>query len=319
VSVPPLLSVRDLSVAIAGLPVLDRASFDVQAGETLALVGESGAGKSLLALTLLRLAEPAARITGGQVRLDGVDLLGVNAARMRALRGGTLALVFQHPARALNPIRPVGRQIADVLRAHGRVSAGAAEHHAETLLAQVGIAEPAARARAYPFELSGGTCQRVMIALALAASPRLLIADEPTTGLDETAQTLVLDLLAALARQRGMATLLITHDLAMAAQRCQRIAVLHAGQLVELAEAATLLAQPRHPYTRALLRATPHPGGRLNALVPIPGGAPDLSSGDLPACRFFDRCAYRTGLCRSVAPPVRAFGAAQRVACHHPQ
>lgn len=322
-----LLSVRGLSLAFRSRdasgatvmsPVLDRVSFDLAAGETLGLVGESGSGKSVTALAVMGLLDPAANVSGGQVLLDGTDLLLADERRMRALRGSTLALVFQNPARALNPLRPVGRQIEDVLRAHGRITAREARASALVMLDDVGIPSPAERARAYPFELSGGTCQRVMIALVLAARPRLLIADEPTTGLDVITQALILDLLAELARERGMATLLITHDLALAAERCQRIAVMHAGQMAETAPAGRLVTQPRHPYTQALLRATPRPGLRLADLAAIPGGAPELWRHDLPACRFFNRCDRRTAICRASRPPLVAVATGHDVACHHP-
>jgi peptide/nickel transport system ATP-binding protein len=268
----------------------------------VALVGESGAGKSVLAYALLGVLDPSARITGGAAFLGGERLPG-------AL---DLALAMQNPARALNPVLTIGRQIADVLRAHGEPRRRVMT---EALLRAVGL--PAEAARAYPFTLSGGTAQRTMLALALAVDPSLLIVDEPTTGLDDEAERQLLDLLVMLGQQRGMATLLITHDLALAGARAARIAVLHAGQLVEQGEAATLLTRPSHPYTQALLRASPRPGVALAELTPIPGRAPDLSRADVPACRFLERCPRATARCRDTRPPLHMEGA-HRIVCHVP-
>jgi peptide/nickel transport system ATP-binding protein len=302
----PLLDVRELSVAIrtpaATLQVLDRVSLDVARGETVALVGESGAGKSVLANALLGVLAPSARVTGGGASLSGAALPGALG----------LALAMQDPARALNPVRPIGRQIADVLRAHGEPRR---RTMTEALLHAVGLSNRAAHA--YPHALSGGMTQRAMLALALATNPTLLIADEPTTGLDDEAEAQVLDLLALLGQQRGMATLLVTHDLTLAGARAARIAVLHAGQLVEQGEAARLLARPAHPYTQALLRASPRPGATLVDLAPIPGRAPDLARPDLPACRFVDRCPRAIARCRDARPPLHVDGT-HRVACHAP-
>ncbi|MCB8877993.1 ABC transporter ATP-binding protein [Acidisoma silvae] len=320
----PLLTVRRLSLAFA-LPqggrasVLDGLSLDIAPQEALALVGESGSGKSVFALALLRLLDRHAEITDGEIRIEGEDLLHASDKRMQDLRGKTLAIIFQNPASSLNPIRRIGRQIADVLLAHGERSADAARRRAVQMLARVGIQDAARRANAYPFELSGGMKQRVMIALALAASPRLLIADEATTGLDVTTQAMVMDLIHEQARANNMATLLITHDLALAAERCDRIAVIHAGQLVESAPAARLLTAARHPYTRALLTATPHAGSTLANLRAIPGQAPDTAAADLPACRYYARCDRRTELCKSLPPMQTASSnGAHVVACHHP-
>ena len=311
----PLLKVDRLSVRIGSgakaLPVLDGVSFSLRRGEALGLVGESGSGKSLAALSLMRLLPPGAHLTDGVATFGGEDLLQIPERRMRQLRGAGLALVFQNPTRALNPTRRVGRQIEDVMIAHGRGPRRTAGLPAEALLERVGLE---GRAATYPFELSGGGCQRVMIALALAANPTLLIADEPTTGLDVTTQRVILDLIGELARERDLSMLLITHDLALATERCQRIAVMHAGQIVETAPAKPFA--PWHPYTSALLRATPRPGMTLAALSAVPGALPDLSRSDLPACRFYDRCARRLPICRLVAPPVREVAPGHLVACH---
>jgi peptide/nickel transport system ATP-binding protein len=322
-SAEPLLALDGLSVEFSApqgrkARVLDRVSFDLQAGETLGLVGESGSGKSATALAVMGLLDGAAVVTAGRIVFDGEDLLKAGEARLCALRGRRLAMVFQHPRRALNPIRKVGLQLADVLRAHEPMSGREALGCAVTMLADVGIADPKARAGAYPFELSGGMCQRVMIALALAASPRLLIADEPTTGLDVTTQAMILDLIGALARQRNMAMLFITHDLALAAERCDRIAVLHAGHLVEAAPADMLMRRPAHPYTRHLVGSTPRPASRLQDLTGVPGTSPDLSRADLPPCRFLERCDRRIARCSNEALPLKVIGERHKVACWRP-
>jgi peptide/nickel transport system ATP-binding protein len=234
------------------------------------------------------------------------------------VRGRELAIIFQNPRTALNPIRPVGRQIADILLRHGNVTAAQAPERAVEMLAKVRIPDPRRRAAAYPFELSGGMCQRVMIAMALACEPALLIADEPTTGLDITTQAVIMDLLAELAGSQHMATLLITHDLGLAAEYCDRIAVMHAGHLVEIAPTPLLFAAPRHPYTAKLIAATPGEAGGLDGLVAIPGSLPDLRRADLPPCRYSERCERAMPDCRA-APLLRLAAAdGRQVACRHP-
>ncbi|MEN2977725.1 ABC transporter ATP-binding protein (plasmid) [Tistrella bauzanensis] len=275
----PLLDIHDLAIGFAGSPrpALDGASLSIGPGETLGLVGESGSGKSVTALAVLGLLPPAGRVIRGRISFDGVDLTAGGEAAVAPLRGRAISMVFQNPRRALNPLRRVGRLIGDVLRAHaGQGEQGRGDHRhlrgarlrarVVELLAAVGIPDPARRADAYPFELSGGMCQRVMIAIALAGNPRLLIADEPTTGLDVTTQAIILDLIDDLARARGMATILITHDLAVAAERCRRLAVMRDGRVVEAGPTARLLAAPAHPYTAALIRATPGPTTRIEDL-----------------------------------------------------
>jgi peptide/nickel transport system ATP-binding protein len=311
----PLLAVEDLSLAFGAARVLDGVSFRLEPGETLGLVGESGSGKSVAALAVIGLLDRAATVTGGRILFEGEDLLQAGEARLREIRGGRITLVSQHPRRALNPTRKVGRQILDVLAAHTRLARRAARERTVEWLARVGVPDALARFDAYPFELSGGLCQRVTIALALAASPSLLIADEPTTGLDVTTQAIVLDLLATLARQERLALWLITHDLALAAQRCNRIAVLHAGQLVETAPAAELVANPRHPYTQALIAATPRPGLSVADLGAVPGATPDLTRPDLPACRFLARCDKAHPRCAEQRPPLAEIAPGHRVAC----
>jgi peptide/nickel transport system ATP-binding protein len=318
----PLLAVEDLGVEFrtrSGIVrALDGIGFELRRGETLALVGESGSGKSVTAYAILGILDPAARINSGRIVFGGLDLLGVPEKEMAEIRGREIAIVFQSPRTALNPIRPVGKQIADILIRHGNVTASQAPKRAIDMLARVRIPDPARRAAAYPFELSGGMCQRVMIAMALACEPALLIADEPTTGLDITTQAVIMDLIVDLAASRNMATLLITHDLALAAEYCDRIAVMHAGHLVETAPTAPLFAAPRHPYTAKLIAATPGSAARLDLLASITGSLPDLRRADLPACRYSERCERAAPDCRE-APLLKLSTAdGRQVSCRHP-
>ena len=233
---------------------LDNVSFCVAEGETIALVGESGSGKSVTAYAVMGILDRAGRVTAGRAMLGGLDLLSAKPKELDEIRGSKIGMIFQNPRTALNPIRPVGRQIADVLIRHGNVSRRAAPAHAVEMLRAVGITDPARRAKAYPFEMSGGMCQRVMIAIAIAAKPSLLIADEPTTGLDVTTQAVIMDLIGDLAKELGMATIFITHDLALAGQRSARVVVMHAGHVVEDTPTEDVFANPRHPYTRGVDR-----------------------------------------------------------------
>ena len=302
----PLLSVEDLSVEFRTrdgvIKALDRVGFEIRRGETVGVVGESGSGKSVTAFSLMRILDPAARITQGRAAFGGLDLIAASERELGLRRGRDLAMIFQNPRTALNPIRQVGRQIGDVLLRHAGVPRAQARARAVQLLAQVQIPDPERRYWAYPFELSGGMCQRVMIALALACGPSLLIADEPTTGLDVTTQAAIMDLIDELARESDMATMLITHDLGLAAEHCERIVVMHAGHVVECAPTAELFRSPRHPYTAKLIAATPRPGASLDDLAAIPGGLPDLR-GDLPPCRYRARCErYAAPLCDGPLP-----------------
>lgn len=316
-----VLSVEGVSVAFRTrggiVHALDGVGFAVDRGETLALVGESGSGKSVTAYALLGLLGAAGRITAGRAMLEGVDLVTAPPRAMARIRGRRAAMIFQNPRAALNPIRTVGRQIADVLRRHEGLGRRAAWDAAIEMLRGVGIPDPARRARTYPFQLSGGMCQRVMIAIAVAAKPALLIADEPTTGLDVTTQALVMDLVGKLAGERGMATVLITHDLALAAERAQRIAVMHAGHIVETGATAALIAEPRHPYTARLLAATPREEGSLDDLAAIPGNLPDLRAAAIPPCRYIARCTRALPQC-DVAVPWQEAGPGHRVFCNNP-
>jgi peptide/nickel transport system ATP-binding protein len=317
----PVLEVRNLSVEFrtrsGTVRALEDVSFAVHRGECVGVVGESGSGKSVTAYAVMRLLDAAGRVTAGDVRFSGMDLLAAPARDIADLRGREMSMIFQNPRAALNPIRPVGRQIADVLLRHGGVTRDQAPERAVRLLAEVGIPDPARRANAYPFELSGGMCQRIGIALALACRPALLIADEPTTGLDVTTQAVIMDLVTGLARERGMATVLITHDLGLATEYCDRIVVMHAGHVVEAAPTADIFARPRHPYTAKLIAATPRPGIPLSGLASIPGGLPDLRSDSLPACRFVSRCERAAPAC-AIAPLPRWEEGARLVACVDP-
>jgi len=316
----PLLSVEGLSVEFRTrdgiVKALDRVGFEIRRGETVGVVGESGSGKSVTAFSIMRILDPAARITGGRAVFDGLDLLSASERELEGRRGRDLSMIFQNPRTALNPIRQVGRQIGDVLLRHAGVARGGVRSRAVELLAQVQIPDPERRYWAYPFELSGGMCQRVMIALALACGPSLLLADEPTTGLDVTTQAAIMDLIGDLARARQMATLLITHDLGLAALHCERIVVMHAGHVVESAPTATLFANPRHPYTAKLIAATPKPGVPLDELAAIPGGLPDLR-GALPACRYSLRCERYAPFCDEPLP-VQEPAPGHTVACWKP-
>jgi peptide/nickel transport system ATP-binding protein len=318
----PLLAVSDLGLEFrtrSGIVrALDGIGFELCRGETLALVGESGSGKSVTAYAITGILDAAARIISGQIVFDGRELLRAGEKAVAEIRGHELAIIFQNPRTALNPIRTVGKQIADIMRQHGNLTAREAPGRAVEMLARVRIPDPERRARSYPFELSGGMCQRVMIAMALACQPQLLIADEPTTGLDITTQAVIMDLIAELAASHDMATLLITHDLGLAAEYCDRIAVMHAGQIVETAPTAALFATPRHPYTARLIAATPGGAPNLAALATIPGTLPDLRRTDLPPCRYVARCERAASACASRTLPQRTVGAGRLVACHFP-
>ena len=291
---PALLEVEGLSLEFrtrsGTVHALEDVGFAVAKGEMVGIVGESGSGKSVMCYALLGILDAAGRVTAGRATFGGLDLLTADEADLQAIRGRELSMIFQSPRTALNPIRRVGRQIEDVLLRHSTTTRAAARERAIECLAQVKIPDPARRADAYPFELSGGQCQRVMIALALACNPALLIADEPTTGLDVTTQASIMDLVGELATSRGMAAILITHDLGLAAEYCDRIVVMHAGHVVESAPTRQLFAAPRHPYTAKLVASTPHNTPDLRGLASIPGNLPDLRRVDLPSCRFSERC-----------------------------
>jgi len=305
----PILVVEDLRTHFVGegglVRAVDGVSFDVRAGETVALVGESGCGKSVTALSILRLVpEPAGRIVGGHVRFQGRDLLALSAAEMRQVRGREISMVFQEPMTSLNPVFTCGEQIAEVLVLHERLGRRDARDRTVELLRLVGIPAPEQRAREFPHQLSGGMRQRVMIAMALACRPALLIADEPTTALDVTVQAQILDLLRRLQERLGMAVLLITHDLGVVAESADRVAVLYAGQVVETCDAVAAFRRPRHPYTAGLLASRPRLATRGEPLRAIPGQVPDAAAPP-PACRFHPRCPVVLGRCRREEPTLR--------------
>ncbi len=268
----PLLDVKDLTVEFQTRRGVVRAvqhiDISVGKGETLAIVGESGSGKSVTSYAVMRILDRAGRIADGSVMFSGVDLRAAGESQMRDLRGREISMIFQNPRAALNPIRKVGHQIEDVLLEHAQADRDRVAEKAVEILEQVRISRPRERYHAYPFELSGGMCQRIVIALALACRPQLLIADEPTTGLDVTTQKAVMDLVMELTRERGMSTILITHDLGLAAAYCDRVVVMEKGHVVETATADAIFRRPQHPYTRKLMRATPRPGGTLRGLLP---------------------------------------------------
>ena len=311
-----LLDIQGLTVAIrtpAGPihPVRD-VSLQVAAGMTLAVVGESGSGKSLLGLAVMGLLPPAARAVAGSVWLEGTDLLRLPESALRRVRGRRIAMVFQDPLSSLNPVHRVGWQVAEALRAHGPLSSRAARGRAVDLLRQVGIPDPARRARAFPFEMSGGMRQRAVIAMAIAASPGLLIADEPTTALDVTIQAQVLDLLAALGRDRGMGLLFITHSLPVVAQVAGRVAVMYAGEIVEQGATESVLARPLHPYTAALIRSAPPEDGRMPE--GIPGAVPPPYALP-PGCVFAPRCVHCRPECEAAHPAMEDAGPGRATRC----
>lgn len=299
----PLLEIRDLQLEFASrdrtLRALDGVSLTVRAGETVCLVGESGSGKSVTALSITRLLpSPPARITHGQIRLQGRDVLTMSDRELRSIRGGVVSYVFQDPAASLNPVLRVGNQIRESLALHRPEAATEAE--VVRLLKLVGIPAPESRARDYPHQLSGGMQQRIMIAMALASEPRLLVADEPTTALDVTIQAQILDLLRELKQRTGMAILLITHNLGLVSEIADRVAVMYAGQIVEEASTRELLSRPLHPYTRALMESVPELGRDVERLRAIPGTVPQL--GAWPSgCRFHPRCPVARTECATTA------------------
>ena len=304
----PLLSIRGLSVEFdtrhGTVHALDRLSLDIAPGEIIGIIGESGSGKSVTAHAVMGILDRAARITGGEILFQGEDLLAMGRRARDGWRGRGASIIFQNPRAALNPIRAVGDQIADVVARHSSLSRRAIRARVLELLRHVRIPDPERRARAYPFQLSGGLCQRIGIAMALACAPRLLIADEPTTGLDVTTQAAIMALIRERAREAGTAVALITHDVALAAGNCDRLAIMHAGHVVEAAPTAEILARPRHPYTAGLLRSVPSLAGSLDQLQAIPGSMPDLRRPDLPPCRFAERCPRRLPRCDAPAPLV---------------
>jgi oligopeptide/dipeptide ABC transporter ATP-binding protein len=292
-------------------------SFQMSRGESLALVGESGSGKSMSALSILGLLPKPGRVTSGEARFEGRDLLTLPANDLRKVRGRGIGIVFQDPATSLNPVLTIGRQITEGLREHLQMTDAARRNRAIELLALVGIPDAKNRLASYPHEFSGGQRQRVLIAMAIACEPSLLIADEPTTALDATIQAQIVELLKGLQKRLGMAILWITHDLALVAGLVERVAVMYAGSIVEMAPVRDLFKHPRHPYTLGLLGAMPrtdarHDGG--HSLVPIPGSPPDLRE-EIAGCAFAPRCPLATERCRAERPALTAVGPGHAAAC----
>jgi oligopeptide/dipeptide ABC transporter ATP-binding protein len=309
---PPLLLeiaglATEISTTTGSHPALDGVSVTLPRGGTLGIVGESGSGKSMLALSIMRLLPPTIRVTSGSIRLDGEDLLRLDERAMRRVRGARVALVFQEPMTALNPLQPIGWQVAEMLVVHRRLSRADALRRAIALLDRVGIPDAARRAGEHPHRLSGGLRQRVVIAMALACEPALLIADEPTTALDVTIQAQILDLLAELRVELGMAVLLISHDIELVAAFADEVAVMYAGRVVESGPARATLAAPLHPYTRALLTSVPRMDEQVARLMAIEGLPPRLDA--LPrGCAFQPRCAMAVPTCAQVRPVLDARG-----------
>lgn len=319
ISDAPLLTVENLRTVFrladgTEAAAVSDVSFQIGRGETLGLVGESGSGKSVTALSIIRLVMPPGRIAGGHLFFEGRDLMTLGEEEMRRIRGRRIGFVFQEPMVALNPVYTIGYQIAETLLVHGLAKGAAGKRRALDLLEAVRVPDPARRAKEYPHQLSGGLRQRAMMALALAAEPSLLIADEPTTALDVTVQAEVLDLLRDLRKQFGLSVLLITHDLGVVAEMADRVAVMYCGRIIEEAPVAQLLGSPAHPYTRGLLASVP--GGRSGErLVAIPGSVPPL--GKFPnGCTFAPRCGDRFAPCDTVVPGATPLDSEHDVRCH---
>ncbi|MFF5199464.1 ABC transporter ATP-binding protein [Micromonospora parva] len=319
----PVLEIRDLSVSFptetGTVSAVDGVSLDLAPGEIVGMVGESGCGKSVTAMSIAGLLPGSARVTGS-VRLDGTQLIGAREAALRRVRGREIAYIFQEPMTSLNPVLTVGRQIGEVLQVHERMSRRAARARAVELLTLVGIPSAALRVDTYPHQLSGGMRQRVMIAMAVACGPKVLVADEPTTALDVTVQAGILQVLRDLRDQLGTSVLIITHDLGVIADIADRVVVMYAGRVAERAPVDDLFAHPRHRYTAGLLSASPQPGRHAGTdrLTEIPGLVPVLAS-QPDACTFADRCPAADERCRAAAPPLAGVGGTDHVAaCWHP-
>ena len=314
----PVLSVRDLRVEFAtrrgALVAIDGVSFDIARGETLGVVGESGAGKSVTGAAIIGLIDPPGRIAGGEVRLSGHRIDDLKPEAMRRVRGRRIGMIFQDPLTSLNPLYRIGRQLVETIRTHTDLSASAARRRAIDLLAEVGIPAPERRIDGYPHEFSGGMRQRVVIALALAAEPELIIADEPTTALDVSVQAQIIALLRRLGREHGTAIMLVTHDMGVIAEAADRVAVMYAGRVAEIGPVADVVREPLHPYARGLMGAIPTLAHDADRLAQIPGAMPRLSAIP-PGCAFNPRCPHAFDRCRVERPDPIPVGA-HRVACH---
>jgi peptide/nickel transport system ATP-binding protein len=321
---PPLIEVEDLRIDLndrsGAVAAVEGVSFRIDRGETFGLVGESGCGKSITALALIGLLRQPLSIGAGAIRFDGREIEGLAAAEQRALRGNRIAMIFQEPMTALNPVSPVGRQIAEMFVLHKGKDWREANQLAVEALASVRVPAPERRVKDYPHQLSGGMRQRVMIAIALACGPDLLIADEPTTALDVTVQAEIIELMRNLCAERGTAILMISHDLGLVANVCRRVAVMYAGRIVEERSSADIFRACAHPYTQGLVDSLPRLGSRAalgrTRLQEIAGVVPAIA--DFPdGCRFNPRCARATDICRTTAPEVTLLGAGGLVRCHH--
>ena len=308
-----LVSLTGLSVAFDGAPALRGIDLSIAKGEAVGLVGESGCGKSVTWLAALGLLPPKAQITGS-VMLDGEELIGASAPALERVRGGRIAMIFQDPTSSLNPVHRIGKQIVEALELHRGMTGSNARTEAKRLLDLVGIPDAARRLDAYPHELSGGQNQRVMIAIALAGQPELLVADEPTTALDVTIQAQILELLQSIRRQMGMALVLISHDLGVIAEACERVAVMYAGRIVEEAPVARLFQSAAHPYTQGLIGALPPMDGPRQRLAAIPGGVPEPWAMP-PGCGFAPRCQFRSAPCDAGMPGLVGVSGQHRAAC----
>ena len=317
-----LLEVRNLCTSFythdGVVKAVDGVTFDIKRGEVLGLVGESGCGKSVTSLSILRLVAPPGKIDDGEILFEGRDLLKLGTSEMTQMRGDRISMIFQQPTSSLNPVFKVGDQIAEVLQIHQGLSKKQGRERAIDLMAQVGISDPQRRVNAYPFEMSGGMAQRVMIAMALASRPDLLIADEPTTALDVTIQAQILDLMRNLQREYNAAIILITHDLGVVAEMADRIAVMYAGQIVEEARTDELFRNPRHPYTQGLIASIPVLGEIKDELDVIPGNVPNLINLP-PGCRFAPRCRARVAagltICGQQMPELKPVATAHTARC----
>jgi oligopeptide/dipeptide ABC transporter ATP-binding protein len=318
-----VLEVKNLKVSFTTdrgtLTAVDGISFNLEKGQTLGIVGESGCGKSVTSLSIMRLIAPPGKIVGGEINFNGRNLLNVSEPEMRQIRGNDIAMIFQEPMTSLNPVYTVGNQIQEAILLHQKLSRKEAWDKTVEMLKLVGIPEPARRANDYPHQLSGGMRQRVMIAMALSCHPQLLIADEPTTALDVTIQAQILDLVRKLQKEMQASMILITHDLGVVAETCDHVAVMYAGKIVEYGTVQDIFHRPKHRYTQGLLNSVPHfeTGQRLKRLQTIPGLVPSLLN--LPqGCRFQERCQFVQNDCRGVEPSLKSMEANHLAACYHP-
>ncbi len=320
----PLLRVEDLHIALStdkgSFPAVEGVNFEIARGETVGLVGESGCGKSITALSIMGLLKYPLGLAGGRIILTGQEIQNLPAAQLRALRGKRIAMIFQEPMTALNPLKPVGKQIAEMFVLHQGLGWSEAEKKAVESLAQVKVPAPARRVKDYPHQLSGGMRQRVMIAIALACEPDLLIADEPTTALDVTVQAEIVDLMKELCAAKGTAILMISHDLGLVTDICRRVCVMYAGRIVEQQESERIFNNPQHPYTQGLVASLPRLGMRAahgrRKLIEIAGVVPGITA--YPGgCRFNPRCGRKTEICETTVPQLEPIGDGSLVRCHH--